>query len=433
MRRAAPTAHLWVRLSIALSLCCSLFFSAHAAPAVTIKDVRLWAGPDATRVVFDLSGPARHTLLTLRNPDRVVVDVAAARFESGNVAMPAGQGFARQLRAGLQGSDLRLVIDLASPATPHSFMVEPQGDLGHRLVVDLVGAPGAAPASVTTASTKTAPPPVATPTVVKSAPASDGRDIIVAIDAGHGGNDPGAMGRTGAREKDVTLAIARRLKERIDKEPGMRAVLTRDGDYFLAHRLRIKRARDQQADMFISIHADSYTDRSVAGSSVYTLSARGASDEAARWLAERENAADLIGGVSLEDKGDVLASVLLDLSQGASMSASLVAADKVMDELYRIGNVTRRGVKQAGFLVLKSPDIPSMLVETAFISNPAEEARLKSPAHQQRLAEAIHAGVRSYFYDNPPPGTRIAQLRKVRDGSRIAAAGGGADTVGALQ
>ena len=433
MRRAAPTAHLWVRLSIALSLCCSLLLSAHAAPSVTVKDVRLWAGPDATRVVFDLSGPARHTLLTLHNPDRVVVDVAAARFENDSVAMPTGQGFAKQLRAGVQGPDLRLVIDLSSPATPHSFMVEPQGDLGHRLVVDLVGAPGAAPASVTLASTKTTTPaPVAAPTVVKSAPASEGRDIIVAVDAGHGGNDPGAMGRTGAREKDVTLAIARRLKERIDQEPGMRAVLTRDGDYFLAHRLRIKRARDQRADMFISIHADSYTDRSVAGSSVYTLSARGASDEAARWLAERENAADLIGGVSLEDKGDVLASVLLDLSQGASMSASLVAADKVMDELYRMGNVTRRGVKQAGFLVLKSPDIPSMLVETAFISNPAEEARLKSPAHQRRLAEAIHAGVRSYFYDNPPPGTRIAQLRKDRD-SRIAAAGGGSDAVGALQ
>lgn len=431
MRRAAPTAHLWIRFATAFSLCCGLLFSAHAAPAVTVKDVRLWAGPDATRVVFDLSGPARHTLSTLHNPERVVVDVAAARFANGNVAMPAGQGFAKQLRAGLQGQDLRLVIDLAGPATPRSFMVEPQGDLGHRLVVDLVGAAGAAPARVTTAATKAAAP-VAMPTVVKSASAGDARDIIVAIDAGHGGNDPGAIGRTGAREKDVTLAIARRLKERIDKEPGMRAVLTRDGDYFLAHRLRIKRARDQQADMFISIHADSYNDRSVAGSSVYTLSARGASDEAARWLAERENAADLLGGVSLEDKGDVLASVLLDLSQGASMSASLVAADKVMDQLYRIGNVTRRGVKQAGFLVLKSPDIPSMLVETAFISNPAEEARLKNPGHQQRLAEAIHAGVRSYFYDNPPPGTRIAQLRKER-GNRVAAAGSGSETVGTLQ
>jgi len=259
---------------------------------------------------------------------------------------------------------------------------------------------------------------------VKSTLAGSGRDIIVAIDAGHGGDDPGAMGRSGTREKDVTLAIARRLKARIDQEPGMQAILTRDGDYYLAHRIRIKRARDKQADMFISVHADSYTDRSVVGSSVYTLSARGASDEATRWLAERENAADLVGGVSLEGKGDVLKSVLLDLSQGASMSASLVAADNVMNELDRIGNVTRRGVKQAGFLVLKSPDIPSMLVETAFISNPGEEARLKDPRHQQRLAEAIYGGVREYFYANPPPGTYIAQQRGQTDSSRIASAGG---------
>ena len=181
--------------------------------------------------------------------------------------------------------------------------------------------------------------------------------------------------------------------------------------------------------MFISVHADSYNDRSVVGSSVYTLSPRGASDEAARWLAERENASDLIGGVSLEDKSDVLASVLLDLSQGASMSASIEAADNVMNELDRMGNVTRRGVKQAGFLVLKSPDIPSMLVETAFISNPTEEARLKDPAHQQRLAEAIHSGVRSYFYTNPPPGTYIAQLRQERDNSRIATTAGANDAV----
>jgi N-acetylmuramoyl-L-alanine amidase len=209
----------------------------------------------------------------------------------------------------------------------------------------------------------------------------------------------------------------------------MRAILTRDNDFYLAHRVRIKRARDQQADMFISIHADSYNDRSVVGSSVYTLSARGASDEAARWLAERENASDLIGGVSLEDKSDVLASVLLDLSQGASMSASIEAADNVMNELDRMGNVTRRGVKQAGFLVLKSPDIPSMLVETAFISNPTEEARLKNALHQLRLAEAIHTGVRSYFYTNPPPGSLIAQLRQQRENSRIAAAGGLGDAV----
>ncbi|MFL6618053.1 MAG: N-acetylmuramoyl-L-alanine amidase [Povalibacter sp.] len=400
-----------------------------SANAVLVKDVRLWAGPDATRVVFDLSGRARYTLTTLQNPDRVVVDIASARLQRSDLQMPRARGFAKQLRAGTQGQDLRVVVDLTGSVNPRVFAVAPQGSLGHRLVLDLM--PGAPNASSSAAvAVAAAPKPAPEPVVVKAAP-DNGRDIIVAIDAGHGGTDPGAMGRSGTREKDVTLAIARRLKARIDREPGMRAILTRDGDYFLAHRLRIKRARDQQADMFVSIHADSYNDRSVVGSSVYTLSARGASDEAARWLAERENASDLVGGVSLEDKGDVLASVLLDLSQGASMSASVEAADNVMDELYRIGNITRRGVKQAGFLVLKSPDIPSMLVETAFISNSAEEARLKDADHQVRLAEAIHSGVRRYFYANPPPGSYIAQLRQQRDGSRVAAAGAINDGAGA--
>ena len=427
MRLALCEMTLWTRLRALVGVVCALFFSAAAlaAPDITVNDIRLWAGPDSTRVVFDLSGPARYTFSTLQNPDRVVVDVHSARLQNSAMAMPGGQGFAKQLRAGVQGPDLRLVVDLTGPAAPKLFTVDPQGELGHRLVLDLV--PGSPAATSAAALASKTPTPVAvsdppTPTVVKAAPAL-GRDIVVAIDAGHGGKDPGSLGAAGTREKDVTLAIARRLKERIDREPGMRAILVRDGDYYLAHRVRIKRARDRQADMFVSIHADAYTDRSVVGSSVYTLSPRGASDEAARWLAERENASDLIGGVTLEDKSDVLASVLLDLSQGASMSASLAAADHVMDELDRIGNVTRRGVKQAGFLVLKSPDIPSMLVETAFISNPREEARLKDAQHQQRLADAIHNGVRTYFYANPPPGSHIAQLRTRRDSDRIASAG----------
>lgn len=416
----------WVRskafFPIALALCATgLFRVAFAAdPAVTIRDVRLWAGPDATRVVLDLSGPARHTLSTLQNPDRVVVDIASARLENSDLVLPPGQGFVKQLRAGTQGEDLRLVVDLSGPAAPRSFAVDPQGSLGHRLVVDLAAGTSAGTVAIKAASVTT--PPV-TPIVTKSAQVIDERDIVVAIDAGHGGVDPGSIGKRGSYEKHVTLAIARRLKERIDREPGMRAVLTRDNDQFVEHRERIARARRQQADMFVSIHADSYHDRSVAGSSVYVLSARGASDESARWLADRENAADLVGGVSLDDKDTVLASVLLDLSQGASMSASVDAADKVMHELYMIGNVTNRGVKHAGFLVLKSPDIPSILVETAFISNPTEEARLLDPRHQQRLAEAIYAGVRTYFYTNPPPGSRMARLRQQNDGSRVASAG----------
>jgi N-acetylmuramoyl-L-alanine amidase len=395
----------------ALALYCIAIGSAFAADAILVKDIRLWAGPDSTRVVFDLSGPAQHSLLKLQNPDRIVIDIAAAKLEDADFALPSGQGFVKQLRAGLQDGGLRLVLDLTGPAAPNVFTVDPQGSLGYRLVLDLES--GARSAS-------------SAPTVVKSTQTIEGRDIVVAIDAGHGGTDPGALGRSGTREKDVTLAIARRLKARIDKEPGMRAILTRDSDLFLAHRVRIRRARDQKADMFISIHADAYTDRSVSGSSVYVLSPRGASDEAARWLAERENAADLLGGVSLEDKSDVLASVLLDLSQGAAMSASADAADHVLHELYRVGNVKRPTVQYAGFLVLKSPDIPSMLVETAFISNPAEEVRLKDSSHQERLAEAVFAGVRTYFYTSPPPGTRIAQLRQESDASRIAAAGEGA-------
>lgn len=395
------------RFEASLLGCASALLAAlaNAGAPVAVKDIRLWAGPEATRLVFDLSAPVQHSVMTLQNPDRVVIDIAAARVDNGSRALPEGQGFVKQLRIGPQSDgDLRVVIDLSSPAAPRSFSVAPNEGYGHRLVVDLAPIAAAAP-----------------PVAVKSADDAHGRDVIVAIDAGHGGVDPGSIGRGGTREKSVTLAIARRLKERIDREPGMRAVLTRDSDRFIEHRERIARARRQQADMFVSVHADSYRDRSVVGSSVYVLSARGASDESARWLADRENAADLVGGVSLDDKDSVLASVLLDLSQGASMSASIDAADKVMDELYRIGNVTRRGVKHAGFLVLKSPDIPSILVETAFISNPTEEARLSDPRHQQRLAEAIHQGVRSYFYANPPPGTLIAQLRSQSRGPAVVA------------
>lgn len=392
-----------------------------AAAPIVVKDVRLWAGPESTRVVFDLSAPSQYSVLRLQNPDRVVVDIPSARLDGASGEMPAGQGFVRQLRPGAQDGGLRVVIDLTGPASPNAFTVAPQGSYGHRLVLDLEPSTGIA---TTTVSNSVSTPAVsAAPKAFKTAPgANEGRDIVVAIDAGHGGTDPGAMGRSGTREKDVTLAIARRLKSRIDKEAGMRAILTRDSDFFVAHRIRIKRARDQKADMFVSIHADAYTDRSIAGSSVYVLSARAASDEASRWLADRENSADLIGGVSLEDKGDVLASVLLDLSQGASMSASAEAAEQVLHELYRVGNVKRPKVQQAPFLVLKSPDIPSMLVETAFISNAAEEARLRDPVHQERLANAILSGVRNYFYANPPPGSRIAQLRPQRDASRIASA-----------
>jgi N-acetylmuramoyl-L-alanine amidase len=250
-----------------------------------------------------------------------------------------------------------------------------------------------------------------TPKIIRAAhaPTESGRDIVVAVDAGHGGQDPGAIGHGGTREKDVVLAIARALAERINGEPGMRAVLTRDRDEFLILRDRIGRARIAKADMFVSIHADSIANRDVSGASVYVLSEHGASNEAARWLADRENASDLMGGVKLDDKDKQLASVLLDLSQSANISASMTAAQRVIGSLDAVGQVRKAQVQQAGFVVLKSPDIPSMLVETAYISNPDEEVALRNTRHQAALADAVFNGLRTYFEANPPSGTRFAQ------------------------
>jgi N-acetylmuramoyl-L-alanine amidase len=364
--------------------------------AVDVRGVRLWAGPDSTRVVVDLSGSAQHSLAVLHNPERVILDVQGGKLGKG-ARTSAGAGAVKQVRMsrGPSGT-LRLVLDLSRPAQAKSFLTTPNAHYGYRLVIDV----GSGAAAVARADK---------PIKVKHAP-SDARDLIIAIDAGHGGEDPGAIGKNGTREKDVVLAIARELAVKINAEPGMKAVLTRSGDYFVPLRDRMRRARAQQADLFVSIHADSIRDRSIDGSSVYILSQRGATDEASRWLAERENASDLIGGVSLDDKDDVLASVLLDLSQSASLNASQVAAERVLRQLTQAGEVRKHDVQQARFMVLKSPDVPSMLVETAYISNPQEEQRLRTPVQQARLAGAIQRGVHDYFYANPPMGTRIAQL-----------------------
>jgi N-acetylmuramoyl-L-alanine amidase len=369
------------------------------ASAVEVRDVRLWAGPDSTRVVLDLSGNAQHSLLVLHNPERVVLDVSGARLAKGAHASPAGVGAVKQVRiAPRAAGDLRLVLDLVRPIQAKSFLSAPNAHYGYRLVIDL-GVGGGVNAAAR----------VDRPVKAQHAPA-DARDLLIAIDAGHGGEDPGAIGMYGTREKDVVLAIARELAQKINAESGMKAYLTRNGDYFVPLRDRMRRARAQQADLFVSIHADSIRDRSIDGSSVYILSQRGATDEASRWLAERENASDLIGGVSLDDKDNVLASVLLDLSQSAALNASQVAAERVLRGLTQAGEVRKHEVQQARFMVLKSPDIPSMLVETAYISNPQEEQRLRTQAHQARLAAAIQQGVHDYFYANPPPGTRVAQL-----------------------
>jgi N-acetylmuramoyl-L-alanine amidase len=364
--------------------------SAAAAPA-TLKDIRVWASPDSTRVVLDLSAAASYTVFTLSGPERIVIDLEQADANLSSFRVPDGAGVVKAVRLGERGNrGLRIVLDMNAQVQPKSFLTPPNETYGHRLVVDL--------------GVDQAPKPA------KVAGGDGQRDLVIAIDAGHGGEDPGAIGKAGTREKTVALAVARKLAEQINAEPGMRAVLTRTGDYFVPFRERIRRARVQQADLFVSIHADAFINREVRGSSVYVLSTRRASSEAARWLAERENAADLIGGVSLDDKSEVLASVLLDLSQNASISASRDAAAQVLSELDHVGQLKKSEVQHASLIVLTSPDVPSMLVETAFISNPDEERRLRDPAHQARLAGAIHAGVRRYFYDNPPPGSRVAIL-----------------------
>ena len=378
------------------------------AHAVDVRAVRLWAGPDSTRLVLDLSGSAQHSLQVLKDPDRVVIDVAGAKLAAGVHNAPAGAGAIKQVRMARRPSgELRIVLDLSKHIQAKSFLAAPNDHYGYRLVIDL----GASQSVETPVKAEHAPP--------------DARDLIIAVDAGHGGEDPGAIGKNGTREKDVVLAIARELALKINSEPGMKAVLTRNGDYFVPLRDRMRRARAQAADLFVSIHADSIRDRRVDGSSVYILSQRGATDEASRWLAERENASDLIGGVSLDDKDDVLASVLLDLSQSASLSASQTAAERVLRQLNRVGEVRKPQVQQARFMVLKSPDIPSMLVETAYISNPQEEQRLRATAHQAKLAAAIHQGVHDYFYANPPAGTRIAQLAAGAAQRPVVAAAGG--------
>ncbi len=417
----ARPAKLWTSLFALLGLLAGV--AASAAAPIQLTDVRLWSGPEGTRLVLDLSALPRHEVFTIENPDRVVVDLANTQLAMRK-DLPVGQGPVKSVRSGPQaGGGLRIVLDLSAPQAVKSFAVGPDGSAGHRLVVELPGAAAAGPAptakqvlAASSAAIAREAAPSDDPVKTLSVAPGKQRDLVIAIDAGHGGQDPGAIGRAGTREKDVTLAIARKLAAAIDAEDGMRAKLIRDGDYFISLRGRARKARELGADMFISVHADSVPNRSVSGSSVYVLSLRGASDEASRWLAERENAADLMGGVSLDDKNDVLASVLLDVTQKEAVSNSVEAADAVLASLRRVGSVHGPRVKHAGFMVLKSPDIPSMLVETAFISNVADERRLRDSAHQQRIARAIHAGVRDYFYEKPPPGTKIAALAAARRG-----------------
>ncbi len=394
MKRIAGFLSLFLLLAVAAPL---------PAGQTLVKGLRIWAAPDHTRLVFDTEGAVAHKVFPVENPERLVIDIEDAQLGGTSVPNPSPDArFIRKVRRGVrEGDDLRVVLDLKQSVRAKSFMLEPTKGYGHRLVVDLH------------AKDKKVRQPLAKRKSTNGGKGR-GRDLIIAIDAGHGGEDPGAKGPSGVYEKDVVLAIARRLARLIDKAPGMRAVMIRKGDYYIGLRKRINKARAAKADLFISIHADAFRDQRVRGSSVYTLSQRGASSEAARWLAQRENRADLVGGVELADKNDLLASVLLDLSMSATMVASREAADDVLKQLRGLGKTHKRQVQQAGFKVLKAPDIPSMLVETAFISNPVEEKRLKTPNHQKRVAKALLTGIRNYFRTYPPTGTWMAQSMQRR-------------------
>lgn len=379
------------------------------ANAAQLRTLQLSATADRAVLTLALTGEAAPRIFTLEGPDRAVIDLPDTQAMRG-MTLPAPAGLVSAVRLGHQpGNTLRIVLELKSGVAVHSS--ETAAASGERQLTVALGEPGAA-----------APEPP--PQGVRAAhePGDGDRDVIIAVDAGHGGVDPGAIGHGGTREKDVTLAIARALATRIDAEPGMRAVLTRNRDEFLTLRERIERAHAAHADMFVSVHADSILDRSVSGASVYILSVHGASSEAARELAEGQNAADLLGGV-LADAG-AARPVVLDVVQQESIGLSATAAERVVSALEHLGEVRKAQVQRAGFAVLKSPGIPSMLIETAYISNPAEERRLRNPEQQSRLADAICGGVRSYFVQNPPDGTRFKQERRVASAAAAAASSG---------
>jgi len=364
-----------------------LNISVVSAAQTKVKKLRIQSTNKYTRLVFDVSSIPEHQIFQLKNPDRLVIDFNNTYLEKNLVQPPKNHPVLERLRTAHRNKkDLRVVIDLQSKVSPKSFVLKASNKYGPRLVIDLPVKPAK---------------PLAKKQVKKSSKVvktyvGKAKIFVVAVDAGHGGKDPGAKGTHGTLEKKVVFQIAQKLTSLINKQPGMKAVMVRKGDYFVPLRERMKIARKANADLFVSIHADAFNNSDVTGASVFTLSKRGATSVAARWLANSENAADLVGGVSLDDKDDVLASVLLDLSQTAAQDISQLVAKEVLNNFGRIGELHSDTVQKAGFMVLKSPDIPSILVETAFISNPREERRLKSRAYQLKMAQAIQQGIVSY-------------------------------------
>ncbi len=390
----------------------------NAVANTKVNNVYVRQTPDNTRLMFELSGPAEHRVYTLASPNRLVIDIKDTSLGAPLKVQTANTPIAAVRTAQLTTTDLRVIVDLKQAVTPKSFSLAPSAKSGHRLVFDLfihhdlsaqrrgLAKPVASTSVATEKKTRAQikPPP----------PLHGKRDIIVVLDAGHGGKDPGASGSHGQREKEVVLQIAYKVQRQINSMKGFRAELTRTGDYFIPLRGRTEIARKKGADLFVSIHADAAPSKAAFGASVFALSDRGATSETARWLANRENSSDLIGGagnVSLDDKDRMLASVLLDLSMTASLTSSLDVGQKVLTNMERITPLHKKRVEQAGFIVLKSPDIPSILVETGFISNVNEASKLSEQKHQQALAHSISNGVREFFYQTPPPGTYIAWLR----------------------
>lgn len=369
-------------------------FTQAASSHINVTNIRMSREPGKTRLVFDLDGAVEHSLFSLHKPERLVLDLKKTRLMNAGVLEELHSSQLKGIRTGVRNlHDLRIVLDLKNRTTPSSFLLEPKGNNGHRLVIDVKEVAGSAPKEV--------------------AKKKKLRDVIVAIDPGHGGRDPGATGRLGTHEKNVTLQIARRLKRVVDSTKGMRAELIRGSDRFMRLRDRIKRAHALNADLMISIHADSFPDARARGASVYALSVSGATSESARLLAEKENKVDLLfGDVDLNHKDEMVRQVLLDLSLTGTIESSLDIGDEVLKELGRVGRVHKKKVQQAGFAVLKAPNIPAILLETAFISNPKEERKLRSKAHQNKLAKAILRGVNDYFARKAPPGTWLSEAQE---------------------
>lgn len=378
---------------------------AYGVAAPSLLAVRVWPSSDYTRVTLEHDQPLRFTQMLLKGPDRLVLDIEGVEFNSVLQSLPGkileDDPQIRLIRAGRFKPDVvRIVIELKGEVMPQVFSLKPVGEYGYRLVLDLYPAVPPDPLMAflekyqESAAKPGQKPQNATPEIQ--------RLVTVVIDPGHGGEDPGAIGKGGSQEKNVTLAIARRLKAKIDEQPNMRALLTRDGDYFIPLGQRVAKARRVNADLFVSVHADAFVKPTARGSSVFVLSENGASSSAARWLAQRENAADLIGGVNIGVKDPHLARTLLDLSQTATLNDSLKLAKAVLGEIGGINTLHKGQVEEAGFAVLKAPDIPSILVETAFISNPEEEARLADEGYRDKMADALLTGMRRYFAQNPP-------------------------------